>query len=250
MRQDIKPFLDFDFAHRGLFRSGSAVEENTLPAISAAIDNGFAVEIDIQCTLDDQAVVFHDATLERLTTSTSAVMNMGSRQLKQLKVGASDATIPGLIDALDLIDGQVPVLIEIKRTGKENTRRYGTVIRRALEGYTGPHALISFDADIIAWFKKHWPAIPAGLIFKPDDLASVYKRFVAKRQVKTIHPDLIAVNVDIADHPTVQAWRSERTRPILCWTVRDQRSAEIARKYADAIIFEEPDLIRDGTSDA
>ena len=52
-------------AHRGWHGAGRP--ENSLSAARAAIARGFAIECDIQRTADGEAVVFHDATLERLT---------------------------------------------------------------------------------------------------------------------------------------------------------------------------------------
>jgi len=58
-------------AHRGLHDEGKGIVENSASAIEAAIAKGYAVEVDLQCAKDDQPVVFHDATLERLTSETA-----------------------------------------------------------------------------------------------------------------------------------------------------------------------------------
>ena len=60
------PFLYRKYAHRGLHTEDGTVPENSLPAFRAAAEAGYAVEMDVHLTADDQLVVFHDDTLERM----------------------------------------------------------------------------------------------------------------------------------------------------------------------------------------
>lgn len=60
------PFLYRNYAHRGLHTEDGTVPENSLPAFRAAAEAGYAVEMDVHLTADDQLVVFHDDTLERM----------------------------------------------------------------------------------------------------------------------------------------------------------------------------------------
>lgn len=54
-------------AHRG----ADIQRENTLTAVRRAIDAGFGyIEIDVRTTADNKVVVFHDETLDRITTGT------------------------------------------------------------------------------------------------------------------------------------------------------------------------------------
>lgn len=46
------------FAHRGLH--DPECPENSLAALSAALEGGFGIEIDIQPSSDGEAMVFHD----------------------------------------------------------------------------------------------------------------------------------------------------------------------------------------------
>ncbi len=47
--------------------------ENSLAAFKAAVDNGYAIECDLQISADGVPVVFHDDTLDRLTSETGPV---------------------------------------------------------------------------------------------------------------------------------------------------------------------------------
>ena len=59
------------FAHRGLH--GGGVVENSRAAFRAAIALGHGIETDVQAARDGEAMVFHDATLDRLTMVTGEV---------------------------------------------------------------------------------------------------------------------------------------------------------------------------------
>ena len=52
-------------AHRGLHDEQSP--ENSLSAFEKAIENGYVIELDVQQISDGTVIVFHDATLSRLT---------------------------------------------------------------------------------------------------------------------------------------------------------------------------------------
>ena len=53
-------------AHRGLHACGApGPVENSLSAAQAAIAAGYGIECDVQLSGDDEAIVFHDARLER-----------------------------------------------------------------------------------------------------------------------------------------------------------------------------------------
>ena len=63
------PFVYRNYAHRGLHTEDGTVPENSLPAFRAAAEAGYAVEMDVHLTADDQLVVFHDDTLDRMCAS-------------------------------------------------------------------------------------------------------------------------------------------------------------------------------------
>ncbi|MEM8744571.1 MAG: glycerophosphodiester phosphodiesterase family protein, partial [Pseudomonadota bacterium] len=72
-------------AHRGLHDATKGIIENTPSAVQAAIDAGYAIEVDIQPASEGQAVVFHDATLDRLTHGAGNVVERTTAQLKRVR---------------------------------------------------------------------------------------------------------------------------------------------------------------------
>ena len=131
-------------AHRGLHDRSKGVIENTLSAADAAIAGSFAIECDVQGTVDGEAVVFHDHTLDRLTGQGGPVRSRPVAELTRMAVAATQDRIPTLQGFLDRIDGRVPVIIEIKSLFDGDmvlARRTGAIA----SGYDGAVALKSFD---------------------------------------------------------------------------------------------------------
>ena len=66
-------FLKVPLAHRALHDVAQGRPENSRAAIRAAIEHGYGIEIDVQLTADNFAVVFHDYALERLAEGVGPV---------------------------------------------------------------------------------------------------------------------------------------------------------------------------------
>ena len=103
-------------AHRGLHDEESP--ENSLSAFEKAIQKGYVIELDVQQIADGTVVVFHDSSLSRLTGQDGYLKNLIQEDLSACYLGGTKETIPTLQQALDLIDGRTPIIIEIKNTLK------------------------------------------------------------------------------------------------------------------------------------
>jgi glycerophosphoryl diester phosphodiesterase len=102
-------------AHRG---ASWEVTENTLPAFERAIELGADyAELDVQMSSDGEPVVFHDATLERLTPLTGRI---GARRTEELR----DVGIPTLDEVLDLTRGRIGLMVELKNAHLYRARHF------------------------------------------------------------------------------------------------------------------------------
>ena len=81
-------------AHRGLHDPAAGLIENTLAAADAAIAGGFAIECDVQDTADGEAVVFHDFTLDRLTSQKGLVRERKAADLAGTALRGAAEGIP------------------------------------------------------------------------------------------------------------------------------------------------------------
>ena len=226
-----------NYAHRGLH--GAVIPENSLAAFRLAIEEGYGIELDVQRAGDGTPVVFHDSTLERLTDETGAVSRHSAAQLAAFTLGGTAESIPSLRQALTLIGGRKPVLIELKSSRGTRVAALCLAVRRVLEGYTGPHAVMSFDPRVSRWYRRHSPHTVRGLIVSEGEdraLAGKIRRRLALWQAR---PDFLAY--DIRDLPSrFAAAQRRRGLPVATWTVRRPDHRERAGIHADAVIFERP----------
>ena len=76
--------------------------ENSVSAFDAAIAAGYGIELDVQISADGVPVVFHDATLDRVTAATGPVNARTARDLRSIALAGSDDTILPLRDPMSL----------------------------------------------------------------------------------------------------------------------------------------------------
>lgn len=226
------------YAHRGLHdgMAGGPVLENGLPAFAAAIAAGHGIECDVQRSVDNRAVVFHDFTLSRLTLAQGRVDSRTAGELTQIRLIGQNGAIAELGAVLGVVRGRAPILIEIKTEG-DRVAPLCLAVRRALEGYGGKAAVMSFDPAVSAWFRRQAPHVVRGLVMTEETSRGWQGAWQRHRALWRAKPDFLAY--DIRDLPSIFA-RSQRRRglPVLTWTVRSDAQHAIAADHADAPIYE------------
>lgn len=238
-------FLDRPLAHRGLH--GPGVPENSLAAASAAIAAGYGIECDIQPSSDGVAMVFHDPTLIRMTGREGRISDHTAAELSELRLAGTDAHIPTFREFLDLIDGQVALLVEVKpqdlHTG-EHTGALEEIVARELAGYDGPVAVMSFNPHSVAAMARLAPALPRGLITWSwgADLDERISRERADELREIPDYDMVAasfISHEAADlsRPRVAELKAQGAH-VLCWTITSPEAESDARKIAENVTFE------------
>jgi len=234
-------------AHRGLHDASRGILENTLPAALAAVEHGFAIEVDLQLSRDGEVIVFHDDTLERLTTATGRVGARTAAELADIPFKATDARIPTLQDLLDTVAGRVPLVLELKSQWVRDpgTRLVQGVVA-ALEAYDGPVAAMSFDPDIVEGLRRAMPGLTRGIVADIATDPHEYGRLTTMERFALRHllhaprsrPDFVAYDVHALPMPGPVILRRVFGKPLLTWTVRTPDELRHARAHADQIIFE------------
>ena len=164
--------------------------------------------------------------------------NLIKAELSSYTLANTEYYIPTLAEVLQLVDGQVPLLIEIKNEGKVGSLEKATY--DLLKDYNGDFAIQSFNPYSLEWFKNNAPNIWRGQLssfFKGENL-SFAKRFALKRMLlnkKVSCPDFISYNVDNLPNFYVNRYKK---LPLLAWVVRSQTEYMKAVKHCDNIIFE------------
>ena len=145
-----------------------------MAAFRAAIDADVGIECDLRLSRDGFAMVFHDNSLDRLCGVNVEPESLHAAALMQFRLAGSGERIPWLGDLLALVDGRVPLLLELKRrSGAQSLSapiaHLCRATRVALDGYRGPVAVISFDASVGNWFAAHAPSVRRGLVLDGSD---------------------------------------------------------------------------------
>jgi glycerophosphoryl diester phosphodiesterase len=214
------------FAHRGL-HYGAGFPENSLLAFAAALELGSGIECDLRLTADDQILVFHDRETWRMCSSHLMIGRSTHAELSRLRVG--DGPIPTLESLLSLVDGRVPLLLEVKVDN--DVWRWMPALKRALRDYRGPHGVMSFDPRISRLLKTNHPRVRRGLIVK-DNLSPLRRRVA----LWLADPQFLALERTALGKPWVAKER-ERT-PVYSWTIRGPEQRSQAQVHADALIWE------------
>ena len=222
-------------AHRGFHND--TIPENSLKAFENAIENGYAIELDVQQLKDETIVVFHDETLSRMTGKDGYLSNLTLSEVKEINLLKSEEKIPTFEEVLKFVNGRTPLLIEIKNSGKVG--KFEKNILTLLENYKGEFAIQSFNPYVLKWFKENAPDVLRGQLscyFKKDKL-SFYKKFLLKRLAlnKMSDPDFISYDASKLPNMWVRRYAA---LPLLGWTVRSQKDYLKVIKYCDNIIFE------------
>ena len=113
-KPDMGDLRRYDYAHKGYFDKKKGIPENSLAACRAAVEHGYGIAVDVRITRDGIPVLFADARLDRLTGTNGTVENSTYAELLELRLSGTEETIPMLQSVLEMVDGQVPVLLDLR----------------------------------------------------------------------------------------------------------------------------------------
>lgn len=226
--------------HRGLFNNDKEIPENSLAAFKKSIENNFTIELDVQLTKDNEVVVFHDYNLERMTGTNKDLSDMNYIDILDLKLIGTNEYIPTLQEVLDLVNGEVPILIEIKNEGKVGNLE--AQVYRQIKNYNGDLAIQSFNPFVLSWFKDNAKDVIRGqLAGSLDDTDNPqYQKFILENLLMNFEskPAFIAYEIKELPKWIVNQQRKNGT-PIIGWTVKSKDDLNDALDNCDNIIFEE-----------
>lgn len=241
-KERMKPFEDVLIAHRGLFDNESDAPENSMAAFGKAVEAGFGIELDVQMTADGHLVVFHDLNLKRMTGMEGRVTDHTLEELSAYTLGNSGETIPLFSDVLKMVDGRVPLVIEIKVLFRY--RATTEAVERMLRTYGGVYCMECFNPLVLAWYRKHDPSILRGQLsedYTQDEirmprltgfiLTNMLLNFLAR-------PDFISYNHRDKKKYSFRICRKLFKGKTAAWTIQSQGELEAARDMFDVFIFD------------
>lgn len=223
------------------------IVENSFAGFSAAIRGGFGIEADLQLSSDGEAMVFHDFDLKRMTAKTDHVRMLTAAELRATKLMNSADTIPDLTELLELVNGKVPLLIELKDQDGGFGPNTGQLEQRTadiLRNYKGEVAVMSFNPHSVMKMAEYAPDTPRGLTtsgFTSQNWSTLFsdrrKELLEISDFDRTRSSFISHKHTLLDSTPVSKLRANGV-PILCWTVKSAKQEAAARRLADNIIFE------------
>ncbi|HZD24631.1 MAG TPA: glycerophosphodiester phosphodiesterase family protein [Alphaproteobacteria bacterium] len=232
-------------AHRGLHDAGKGIPENSLAAFAAAVAAGYGIELDVRPAADGTVMVFHDATLARLTGAEGRVDALDAAALGRLRLAGTDEAIPRFAEVLDLIAGRVPLLVELKTFESTRIGPLEQATLALLKGYVGPFAVQSFSPLTLRWFREAAPEVVRGQLSgnfeRYADAGGMPRgrRAMLRRLMFNYHSRPHYISYDVGDLPYAPVAAERRAgRPVVGFTVRSEAEARRLAPYMDNMIFE------------
>lgn len=237
----LEKYMKVKYAHRGLHDSERA--ENSISAFRAAKDAGYGIELDVRLSRDGELVVFHDSTLKRVCGIDALVLDYTAEELSKLSLSGTSDGIPTLKEVLELIDGAVPLLIEIKMEGDEHG--VPEALAEIISDYKGDYIVESFNPLALCTFKKIMPEVPRGILSslftKKEQYRGKLKYFLLENMLLNFlaKPDFIAYEKDGYTSSPLRRIRKRFSTPLFAWTVRSAKEeAKTVSDGFDTVIFE------------
>ena len=241
-REKMAVFEKQYIAHRGLFDNKNGIPENSIPAFKRAVEQGYGIELDVQLTADHKLVVFHDESLRRMCRADRILHNCTFDELQEYSLGVPKEKIPLLEDVLKVVDGKVPLIVEVKPEGdwRETTK----AMAEMMDEYPGCYCMESFHPLAVEWFRKNRPGIIRGQLSTNYFLDEPGRKWLEKFILTNLllnfkaRPDFIAFNHIWSDSLVYTLCRKLFHVENVAWTIRNPDELERAKGIFQIIIFD------------
>lgn len=217
------------FAHRGIHNNLN-IPENSIRAFQKAVERKIPIELDVRIIKDNTLIVFHDNNLRRMTGIFKKTNNCTYKDLEKINLLKTEYKIPTLKEVLNLVDGKVPLNIELKNDKRIN--ELGKYITKELDNYKGDFIIQSFYPKIIRWFKMNKPDYTRGLLINDDfdNKSNNYFNII----LKYTSPNFLSVYKKVVKNKKIQNYR--KNIPILTWTIKNDNEINKYKEYTDGFI--------------
>ncbi len=240
-RKPRKAFLDVYYAHRGLHDNNGEAPENSMAAFKKAVEAGYGIEMDVQMTRDQVPVVFHDFTLKRVCGKEGKVCDYTWDELRHFKLYGSEETIPMFADVLNLVDGKVPLIVELKVEWMDLS--VCPAADALLTKYQGLYCIESFNPLALLWYRRHHRDVVRGQLadgfLKSGEFHGALYGILQNLLLNWItKPDFVAYNHKYHNNLSRRLCRSLYGNMAAAWTIKSQEELVRSRGQFDIFIFD------------
>ena len=197
--------------------------------------------MDIQLTKDKMPVVFHDFTLKRICGVEGKVSDYTYEELQKFRLCNTEERIPRLVDALNVVGGKVPLIVEFKIETMDIS--LCPIADKLLKRYTGLYCMESFHPQAVRWYRMKRPEIVRGQLSDAFLKTGNYNRpmsFVLQNLMFNFwtKPDFIAYNCQYKGMLARKICRGFYRNMSAAWTVKSREQLEEMRNHFDIFIFD------------
>lgn len=230
------------FAHRGYHNADKLIPENSMASFRAAVANGYGIELDVHITKDGKVAVFHDDTLERMCGVKKRIEDCTWAELQKQHLLNTTEKIPELPQVLNYVDGQVPLLVELKIPGKD--LRVCNATHEILKSYKGEVLVQSFNTLGLRWYRRNAPEVLRGQLSSNLTKEAITDPYVLRFLVKHLllnafgRPDFISYKLKDLPNVGVLLCRYLWKVPVAVWTLRTEAALREGQAGYDICIFE------------
>lgn len=240
-RPDTTLFQKRLFAHRGLHDNSSQAPENSMAAFRKAVEAGYGMELDVHVTKDKVPVIYHDFKLERVCGQPGKIEDYTYEELQQFTLFDTQERIPTLEELLQMVDGKVPLIVEIKSEAVNVS--VCRIIDQMLRQYQGAYCIESFNPMVLIWFRRHHNKVARGQLssnFRKDgNYKSIVYFFMTHLLLNFItKPDFIAYNYKFREEPGRRICHRLYHLPTAAWTIQSEKDLEEMNQEFDVFIFD------------
>ena len=230
------------FAHRGF---GELGPDNSLFAVERALAAGMdGVDVDGQMTRDGVLVIFHDLSVDRLTSGSGVVRGKTAAEMLALDLGPKyhspvrGAFVRTFEDFVRTVKGHGTLMVELKVPGAAASgieeQAVGIIQKYAAHDSV---VLSSFNPLVLYRVKRIDPRVRTCFIFmdtnwnaellaeiKPEDRVDLpwplRQEFIRRAIRKIVRPDLLSINHEVdervLDGLIAKGW------PVFIWTIDEE----------------------------
>ncbi len=239
---DSKKLDGWLYAHRGLHNNKSQAPENSLEAFRLAVEHGYGIELDVQLTKDKVPVVFHDYNLKRACKVDLKISEHNYEELGLYQLFRSQEKIPTLREVLELVNGKVPLIVELKIPWTADS--IGRAVSKELTEYQGNYCIQSFNPFGLAWYKKHYPKVVRGQLstdfLKEKIDGNRFQYFILKHLLLNFYtkPDFISYHHVYKTSLSFNLCRKLYRVKTVAWTIQNQKDYEASKRFYELFIFD------------
>jgi len=227
------------YCHRGMF-DNEKIPENSMKAFKKALKFGYPIELDIHLTKDGNIIVIHDDNLKRLTGIDKETIDLTSDELKTVTLLNTKEKIPLFKDVLELINGQVPIIVEFKYDRKAGELEKEAV--KLLDNYKGLFAVKSFSFLSIKWIRKNRPNYIRGFLVHKEYRNKLETFIFRKFGIMLAKPDFVSCHYSLYDDKHIKKFHKNKL--VMAWTIKNKTNYKKLKNKYDTLICENIEAIK------